>query len=76
MHRDLKPENILLNSKEKADIPEVKIIDFGTAKIWEPNEGGIQEYVGTPLYMAPEVIQAARSKRSDEGDQHKQTYDH
>ena len=36
VHRDLKPENILLESK-KEDAP-VKIIDFGTSRVFNKND--------------------------------------
>lgn len=50
MHRDLKPENIVL---EKG--LNIKIIDFGTATEFDPEEG-LNIVVGTPFYMAPEVL--------------------
>jgi calcium-dependent protein kinase len=34
VHRELKPENIL-EKKDKNDHHEIKIIDFGTAKIFD-----------------------------------------
>lgn len=53
VHRDIKPGNLLLteNNIEEA---EVKIADFGFAKILKSPM--IDTQVGTPLYMAPEVI--------------------
>jgi len=52
IYRDLKPENILLDSAG-----HVKLGDFGLAKahIQHPYEGA-KSRVGTPEYMAPEVI--------------------
>lgn len=52
IYRDLKPENILLDSAG-----HVKLGDFGLAKahIRHPYEGA-KSRVGTPEYMAPEVI--------------------
>ncbi|XP_026191380.1 cGMP-dependent protein kinase egl-4 [Cyclospora cayetanensis] len=47
-YRDLKPENILLDSQGY-----VKLIDFGCAK---KMQGRAYTLVGTPHYMAPEVI--------------------
>jgi calcium-dependent protein kinase len=53
-HRDLKPENILLESKNVEDL-EVKIADFGFSCIYDP-EIGLDLVLGSPLYMAPEII--------------------
>lgn len=54
-HRDIKPENILLASKD-VDNMDIKITDFGFAKCYDPVEGGLTETLGSPLYMAPEII--------------------
>lgn len=53
-HRDLKPENILLESKNVEDL-DVKIADFGFSCIYDP-EIGLDLVLGSPLYMAPEII--------------------
>ena len=52
-HRDLKPENILLDSDYN-----VKIVDFGFACKLEARDGSGFNHscVGTPGYMAPEVL--------------------
>ena len=52
-HRDLKPENFLF--KTKADDSPIKIIDFGLSKYEEPGEK-LHTRVGTPYYIAPEVL--------------------
>ena len=58
-HRDLKPENFLFS--DTSPDPEIKLIDFGLSKRF----GAIQEQqpaekmhtiVGTPYYVAPEVL--------------------
>ena len=52
-HRDLKLENILLANDD--DISQIKIIDFGLSKTWRCPKDPLVTYVGTPVYMAPEV---------------------
>jgi len=57
MHRDLKPENILLVSKAK--YTEVKISDFGLAKISRDYPRRLprsHSICGSDFYLAPEVI--------------------
>jgi serine/threonine protein kinase len=51
--RDLKPENILLETTDYANL-RVKITDFGFA-CFKKLEGA-KEVLGSPLYMAPEII--------------------
>lgn len=48
LYRDLKPENVIIDSEGF-----VKLIDFGTAKVIQ---GRTYTLVGTPYYVAPEVI--------------------
>ncbi|KAL6503000.1 Calcium-dependent protein kinase 7 [Orobanche hederae] len=53
MHRDLKPENFLFaNMKETSPL---KAIDFGLSVFFKPGER-FNEIVGSPYYMAPEVL--------------------
>lgn len=67
LHRDLKPSNIMLNQDE-SQLPQVKILDFGIAKILDadrvqsPALTMTGELVGSPLYMSPEQ---ARGKKLD-----------
>ena len=48
IHRDIKPANLLI-----ADTGNIKISDFGESKYL--NQGG-STIKGTPLYMAPEIL--------------------
>ena len=64
IHRDIKPENIMIKNREKNGCLQVKLIDFGTAKIFEK---GHQEnkYVGSSYYMAPEIIKRKYDEKCD-----------
>jgi calcium-dependent protein kinase len=55
IHRDIKPENILLQNDSLKNIV-VKITDFGFAKCFDPSEGQLHQTLGSPLYMAPEIV--------------------
>ena len=48
MHRDLKPGNLLVNSN-----CEIKICDFGLARVLDDGFGENSVLAGTPYYMAP-----------------------
>lgn len=49
VHRDLKPENIIVN-----DDFQIKLVDFGIAKIRDEHQTSTGEIIGTPAYMSPE----------------------
>ena len=69
LHRDIKPENILISKKEK-DLNSdeiyfwIKIIDFGTAKIFEKGEKE-KKIVGSAYYIAPEVLDKNYNEKCD-----------
>ena len=54
-HRDLKPENFLIETNDNIK-PIIKLIDFGFA-CHIPSNGYMEQYFGTPIYTAPEIIQ-------------------
>jgi len=54
-HRDLKPENYLFASKDAMETSQLKLIDFGLAKCFRDVER-LQTAVGSPYYVAPEVL--------------------
>lgn len=49
VHRDLKPANIMVDRSGN-----VKIMDFGVARLVQANSQSTRTIVGTPKYMAPE----------------------
>jgi formylglycine-generating enzyme required for sulfatase activity/serine/threonine protein kinase len=54
VHRDIKPANVLLNMKG-----QVKVADFGLAKIEDPGQHGMTKTgyaMGTPDFVAPEAL--------------------
>ena len=69
VHRDLKLENILIHEIEKSkttgeDLFNIKIIDFGTARIFDKNRKP-QSIVGSSYYIAPEVLRQRYNKQCD-----------
>lgn len=64
VHRDLKPENILL--EPDMDFDKMKIIDFGTAVPYNPKaKKSLNEVLGTPFYIAPEVLKGNYNEKCD-----------
>ncbi|RHY18221.1 hypothetical protein DYB37_000625 [Aphanomyces astaci] len=56
VHRDLKLENLMLDSTSPTT-STLKIVDFGFAIQLPTKDATLTEVLGTPGYMAPEVIQ-------------------
>lgn len=63
IHRDIKPESILINEFE-GEITGVKLIDFGHAAA-AGKDTVLKELIGTPYYMAPEVIKRNYGPKCD-----------
>ena len=59
-HRDLKPENVIIN---KATL-KIKLIDFGLSAYFDESSQ-LHSKVGTPYYVAPEVLDGNYNKEWD-----------
>lgn len=64
LHRDLKPENILIESEEPNNFINIKVIDFGTAKIFDKNKSE-NKVIGSAYYIAPEVLNSKYNEKCD-----------
>lgn len=56
VHKDIKSQNILLSVNN-----EIKITDFGIADILEDDMTKTQSLMGTPQYVAPEVLNKGKN---------------
>jgi len=62
VHRDLKLENFLFENSSSTS--ELKLIDFGLSCYFNPTDI-LQEAVGTPYYVAPEVLAKRYNEKCD-----------
>src|SRR5437660_7886478 len=70
VHRDIKPSNIMLESDPGGCAPIVKVIDYGIAKILNPEaERGAEQtqtgFIGTPAFASPEQFAPSEQKKID-----------
>ena len=61
-HRDLKPENILFENHSSD--AEIKIIDFGLSRKYS-KDSKLHSVLGTPYYVAPEVLKGNYDQKCD-----------
>lgn len=59
IHRDIKPDNIMITKNN-----ELYLIDFGSAKIYKPNDKEDTYKLGTEKYAAPEQYGFGASNKS------------
>ncbi|XP_022742028.1 calcium-dependent protein kinase 1-like isoform X1 [Durio zibethinus] len=62
MHRDLKPENFLFVNQQEDSL--LKTIDFGLSIFFKPGET-FRDVVGSPYYVAPEVLRKRYGPEAD-----------
>src|SRR5881398_2384738 len=70
VHRDIKPSNIMLESDPGGCAPIVKVIDYGIAKILNPEaERGAEKtqpgFIGTPAFASPEQFASSEQMKID-----------
>ncbi|CAG9326259.1 unnamed protein product [Blepharisma stoltei] len=63
VHRDIKPENFLFESDDKD--AELKLVDFGLSNKFGKKFKNLHSKVGTPYYIAPEVLSGSYSNKCD-----------
>lgn len=65
IHRDLKPTNIFIIEDEQGN-EQVKVLDFGIAKLAHTESQKTEHFMGTPRYCSPEQLQGLElDNRSD-----------
>lgn len=62
IHRDIKPENLLYESNKPDSL--IKVIDFGVSTTFDPTKP-LSERLGTPYYIAPEVLRLKYDTKCD-----------
>lgn len=62
MHRDIQPDNILIDEKNSNGLYNIKLIDFGTAKIFLNLQ---HQITGAPHFISPEVINGEYNEKCD-----------
>jgi serine/threonine protein phosphatase PrpC len=67
IHRDIKPENVILEAIRDREVPGLRLIDLGVARLPHMEDIPAPHAPGTPSYMAPELFAGAPGdERSDQ----------
>jgi len=57
VHRDIKPGNLIFN----ADTQQLKVTDFGIARIVDSSNTQTGEILGSPIYLSPELLKGEKA---------------
>jgi len=57
VHRDIKPGNLIFNP----DTQQLKITDFGIARIVDSSNTQTGEILGSPIYLSPELLKGQKA---------------
>jgi len=69
VHRDIKPENVLCTDAQPHPKGHVTLCDFGMASEFDHKlDGSLMNLVGTPEYVAPEVVLRLEMRKKGELD--------
>ncbi len=65
VHRDIKPSNLMLLRDKSELVSQIKVVDFGIARVNRSGHGGQSQTAtglvfGTPFYMSPEQCRGER----------------
>lgn len=78
-HRDIKPENVLCTDGQPELPGHTKLADFGLAAEFSTAQrergGFLFRLIGTPEYLAPEIVTALKEVRQGRRDETRQGYD-
>jgi serine/threonine protein kinase len=66
IHQDVKPSNFLLRNRSGNVLPDLLLMDFGTAKITTVPATTSQNIRGTPAFMAPEQWEGQPQPATDQ----------